>query len=116
QPHVAEIERRRLVLAVSEVPSTDIRQDGGRAVGVLQLVQTDADFVLPRLEDNRLLDARIVVRATGVEDVQSELDDVLARVEDIDAQRGERLPVLDLRDPVADGVALEEGDLEGLSL
>ena len=115
QHHVAEVQRRPLALGVGEVPLADVGQGRGGAVGVLQLVDANGDLILAGLEDDRQFDARVVVRAAGVEDVQSELDGVLARVEDVDAQGGEGLPVLDLGDAVADGVALEESDLEGLA-
>ena len=101
--------------AIGEIPPADVGQDRGGAACILQRVDANGDLILAGLEDDRQFDARGVVRAAGVEDVQSERDGVLSRVEDVKAQGGEGLPVLDLGDAVADGIALEERDLEGLA-
>ena len=71
QHHVAEVHRRPLALGIGEVPPADVGQGRGGAVGVLQLVDANGDLVLAGLEDDRHFDARAVVRAAGVEDVQS---------------------------------------------
>ena len=115
QDHVAEVQRRPLALGIGEIPPADVGQGRGGAVRVLQLVDANKDLILSGLEDDRHFDARGVVRASGVEDVQPERGGVLSRVEDAQAQGGEGLPIPHRGNTLADGIALEERDLQGVA-
>ena len=69
---VADEERDRRF--AGDKPAPHLGELGGRAVGVLEIVDGDADFVLARLEDERRHDARGEGLGAGVEEVELDLE------------------------------------------